>query len=73
VGRAGRIPGRHISETHLPEEANRKIPAGRNQKIKAKYKHSMKPTGNATAAPLPQRCNTLLADEFVRVARSRNW
>ncbi len=32
----------------------------------------MKPTGNATAAPLPQRRNTLLADEFVRVARSRN-
>jgi hypothetical protein len=32
----------------------------------------MKPTGNATAAPPPQRRNALIADEFVPVARTRN-
>jgi hypothetical protein len=38
MGRAGRIPGRHIFEADLPEEEKRKVPADRNQKIKAKHK-----------------------------------
>ena len=33
----------------------------------------MKLTGNATAASLPPRRNTLLADELVPGARTRNW
>jgi len=34
---------------------------------------SMKLIGNATATALPPCRNTLLADEFGPVARTRNW
>src|SRR5260370_16903401 len=52
VGRGGRIPSRRVGETDLPEGGNQKGPTDRNQKIKAKYKTSMKqPTITAYLKP----------------------